>query len=163
MVYHYISKKEKSMNQLKLNFDAVISGEPRSYIVEVPYNEGIVATSEFCPTELLSGRIDLMAAIRGESLDKFMEHCKLQLIAMSKINEADTELDRHIGGLMAVVMDHISRKKTINYGDLLIYIDCFSLLLKAADFDSNEIREIYPHVAKTIINLYTDNIENCNL
>ncbi len=146
------------MEQLKLNFDTEISGVPRTYIVEVPYKNGIVATSEFCPTELLSGRVDLMAAIRGESLDKFMADCRMQLIAMSKIIEADTDLDRHIGGLMAVVMEHLSRNNKIDFGDLLIYVDCFSLLLKAADFDHEEIRLMYPRIAQTIMELYPDYI-----
>ncbi len=147
------------MEQLKLNFDTEISGEPRTYTVEVPYQNGIVATSEFCPTELLSGAVDLMAAIRGESLDKFMSDCKSQLIAISKITEADTDLDRHIGGLMAVVMDHLSRNKVISFGELLIFVDCFSLLLKAAGYDREEIREMYPRITGTIMDLYPDYID----
>lgn len=141
------------MEQLRINFDGVVQGKPRTYMVEVPYQNGMVATSEFCPTELMEGRVELMAAVRGESLDRFMEICRLQLSAISKITEAGTELDRHVGGLMAVVMDHISRKKGLSYGDLLIYIDCFSLLLKAAGFDREEIGQIYPRVAQTILDL----------
>ena len=142
------------MEKLRLNFDSEILGIPRSYVVEVPYQDGIVATSEFCPTEFISGGIELMAAVRGESLDKFMADCRMQLLAMSKMNEAETELDRHIGGLMAVVMEHLGRNKEILFGDLLLYIDCFSLLLKAAGFKNDEIREIYPRVTKTIVDLY---------
>lgn len=149
-----------SMEKLKLNFDIEVQGEPRTYIVEVPYQNGIVATSEFCPTELLSGTVDLMAAIRGESLDKFMADCRMQLLAMSKITEADTALDRHIGGLMAIVMEHLSRKKDISFGDLLIYIDCFSLLLKAAGFDRDEIYSMYPRITHTILELYPDYVSN---
>lgn len=148
------------MESLKLNFDATILGNPRTFIVEVPYQNGIVATSEFCPTELLSGTVDLMAAIRGESLDDFMADCRRQLLAMSKITVAENELDCHIGGLMAAVMDHLSRNKHIVFGDLLIYIDCFSLLLKAAGFDSNEIRNIYPRVTRTIVELYPDYVDS---
>lgn len=146
------------MENLKLNFDAVILGDPTTFTVEVPYHDGIVATSEFCPTELLSGSVDLMAAIRGESLDKFMSDCRKQLIAMSKIEEADTKLDLHIGGLMAAVMDQFSRKEKIAFGDLLIYVDIFSLLLKAAGFDSDEIHSMYPFITRTILNLYPDHI-----
>lgn len=149
-----------SMEKLKLNFDIEVQGEPRTYIVEVPYQNGIVATSEFCPTELLSGTVDLMAAIRGESLDKFMADCRMQLLAMSKITEADTALDRHIGGLMAVVMEHLSRKNNISFGDLLIYVDCFSLLLKAAGFVRDEIYSMYPRITHTILELYPDYISN---
>lgn len=143
-----------SMEKLKLNFDIEVQGKSRTYIVEVPYQNGIVATSEFCPTELLSGTVDLMAAIRGESLDKFMADCRMQLLAMSKITEADTVLDRHIGGLMAVVMDHLSRRKNIIFGDLLIYVDCFSLLLKAAGFNTEDIQSMYPRIIRTILELY---------
>lgn len=149
-----------SMEKLKLNFDTEILGKPHTYVVEVPYQDGVVATSEFCPTELLSGTVDLMAAIRGESLDKFMADCHMQLHAMSKIKEADTDLDRHIGGLMAVVMDHLSRNKLISFGDLLMYVDCFSLLLKAGGFDSAEIRNMYPRITHTILELYPDFISN---
>ena len=84
----------------------------------------------------------------------------MQLLAMSKIKEVDTDLDRHIGGLMAVVMEHLSRNNKIDFGDLLIYVDCFSLLLKAGGFDSTEIRNIYPRVTKTIVDLYPDYV-NC--
>lgn len=148
------------MESLKLNFETTILGIPRTFVVEVPYHGGIVATSEFCPTEFLKGSVDLMAAIRGESLDKFMDDCKRQLFAMSKITreDADTELEVHIGALMAVVMDHLSRYNTILFGDLLIYIDCFSLLLKADGVVNEEIRKIYPRVAKTIIELYPSRV-----
>lgn len=147
------------MESLKLNFDTTIDGKPEVFIVEVPYKNGIVATSEFCPTELLSGTVDLMAAIRGESLDDFMTDCRRQLLAMSKITEADTRLDLHIGGLMAVVMDHFSRHKRIVFGDLLIYVDCFSLLLKADGFECDDIRCIYPRVTKTIVELYPNYVD----
>ncbi len=148
------------MELIKLNFSADICGESRNFTVEVPYKDGIVATSEFCPTDLLSGSVNLMAAVRGESLDKFMADCRKQLMAMSQINEVETDLDRHIGGLMAAVMDHFSRNEKIDYGDLLIYVDCFSLLLKASGFDGEEIRTIYPRVAKSIIDLYPEYVNN---
>ena len=56
-------------------------------------------------------------------------------------------------------MDHLSRYDRIAFGDLLIYVDCFSLLLKAAGFGSEEIRAIYPRVTKTIANLYPDHVD----
>ncbi|MBD5294716.1 MAG: hypothetical protein HDS25_00130 [Bacteroides sp.] len=148
------------MEKLKLNFDTEILGEPRTYIVEVPYENGIVATSEFCPTDLISGSVDLMAAVRGESLDKFMVDCRMQLLAMSKISEVDTVLDLHIGALMAAVMEHLSRNKVISFGDLLIYVDCFSLLLNAAGFDRDEIYSMYPRIVHSILELYPDNVSN---
>ena len=148
------------MEKLKLNFDTEVKGETRTYTVEVPYQNGIVATSEYCPTEFLSGTVDIMAAVRGESLDKFIADSRMQLLAISQITDADTELDRHIGGLMAVIMEHLSRKKKLSFGDLLIFIDCFSLLLKAAGFERDEIHSMYPKIARTILDIYPDNISN---
>ena len=147
------------MEKLKLNFDAGSKEGSKTYSVEVPYKDGIVITSEYCPPELLTEKVDLLAALRGEPLDKFMEDCRKQVLAMSQINELESTLDIHIGGLMAVVMDHISRHKVIIYGELLIYVDCFSLLLKGAGFEDKEIREIYPRVTQTIIDLYPTQIK----
>ena len=146
------------MNRLKLQFDTDTGPGKKVYIVEVPYKDGIVITSEFCPTELLSGNVDLLAAFRGEPLDKFMEDCRKQVLAMSKIQDSGNQIDIHIGGLMAVVMDHLSRNKTITIGELLKYVDCFSLLLKGAGFDEKEIYKIYPRVIQTIKELYSNYI-----
>lgn len=151
------------MQQLRLSFDTEILGEHRIYTIEVPYQNGVVATSEFCPTTLLSGTVVLMAAIHGESLDKFMTDCKSQLAAMSKIGHTDNVLDLHIGGLMAVVMDHLSRNQMISLGKLLIYVDCFCLLLKAAGFDEKGIYDMYPKITKTICDLYPSCIEQVSL
>lgn len=148
------------MESLKLNFDTEILGEPRTFIVEVPYQDGVVATSKFCPTELMAGTVDLMAAVRGESLDKFMTDCRQQLMAMSKTREVDTLLDVHVAGLIAVVMDHLARCGRLIFGDLLIYMDCFSLLLEADGFQEDEIKNIYPRVTRTIVELYPDYIFN---
>ena len=146
------------MEKLKLKFDTDSADGLKEYIVEVPYKEGIVITSEYCPTELISESVDLLAAFRGEPLDKFMEDCRKQVIAMSQIQEAESKIDLHIGGLMAVVMNHLSINKTINYGDLLIYVDCFALLLRGAGFEEKEIHGIYPLVTQSIKDLYSEYI-----
>ena len=69
-------------------------------------------------------------------------------------------IDRHIAGLMAVVMDHFSRCGRIIFGDLLIYMDCFSLLLAADGFSEEEIPTIYPRITRTIVDLYPDYVFN---
>lgn len=151
------------MEKIKLTFDLDGMENPDNYKVEVPYKDGIVITSEYCPTELVSEKVDLLAAFRGEPLEKFMEDCRKQVFAMSQIHETDSDIDKHIGGLMAVVMDHINRNKGISLGDLLIYVDCFSLLLKGSGFEGEEIREIYPRVIQTIKDLYPEQIKIDNI
>lgn len=142
------------MRTLKLIFDIAIDGEPRTYVVEVPYHKGIIAIREFCPPELLAQTIDMTSVMHEVTLDKVVRNCHIQLLAMSKITKTDTELDRHIGGLMAAVMGQLSRDRQLAFGTLLTYMDCFCLLLKAASFDADEIRMMYPIIAKTILELY---------
>ena len=146
------------METLKLNFDSYHRNGKKTLVVEVPYQEGMVATSEFCPNELMSGPVKLMAAVRGESLDDFLNDCRRQLTAMSKLDASDNELDLHIGGLMAVVMELLSSEKSISLTEMLGYSDCFSVFWKGAGFHSSEIRAIYPSVVNTIIDLYPENI-----
>lgn len=147
------------MELLKLNFDINNPAMPRTLTVEIPYQDGNVATSEFCPTRLMEGSVDLMAAVRGVTLDRFVEECRRQALAMSRIEEAESALDRHIGALMAVVVDHLDRETDMQLADLLTYTDCFSLLLKADSFGSDEVRRIYPEIVETIMNLYPDRIK----
>ena len=51
------------MVTIKLSFDAHILGNKQIITFEVPYSDGIVATSRFCPAELLNGDIKLIAAL----------------------------------------------------------------------------------------------------
>lgn len=146
------------MEILKLNFDTEILGKEYTFTVEVPYHDGEVATSEFCPTELITGTTELLAAIRGESLERFIADTRCQLLALSMINDAETEFDRHIGALMAVVMERMSRDDKILFGDLLLYVDCFSLLLKSTGCNEEQIKIIYPHIVRSIANIYPDQI-----
>lgn len=59
-------------------------------------------------------------------------------------------------------MDHLTRCGRLIFGDLLIYMDCFSLLLEADGFSAAEIRDIYPRVTRTIVELYPEHIFNTN-
>lgn len=146
------------METLKLNFDTHICDTPHTLTVKVPYQEGMVATSSFCPKEFLTGSVDLMAAVRGETLDRFLSSCNLLLHAASKISDAENTLDRLIGGLMALVMTHFSQNGKMTTGDLLLYVDCFSHLLEAEGFEDPVIRLMYPRIVKTIVDLYPDNV-----
>ncbi|MDE5887402.1 MAG: hypothetical protein K2H46_07440 [Muribaculaceae bacterium] len=148
------------METLKLYFETAFDGKKENIIIEVPYDDGMVATSEFCPTHLLEGGVRLIAALRGDFLESFISNCRMQLAASSKIDKAESELDRHIGGLIAVVMDKMAANSPLPYSVLLNCIDCFSLILKARGVETEEIKKIYPHVLETIINLYPDYIED---
>lgn len=135
-------------------------GRGKTYSIEIPIENGGVRTDKFCPQELLTGGISIISAINGETEDEFLSDCQKQVMAMDLTAPATPAVDRHIAGLMAVVMDHFSRCGRIIFGDLLIYLDCFSLLLEADGFAEAEIRRMYPRVAKTIADLYPDHVFN---
>ncbi len=127
--------------------------------LEVAVENGIVLTSKYCPLEMLTGRVNLVAAVNGEPEDEFLRDCQNQIIGMEGA-DGETTIDVHIAGLMAVVMDHLARCGRLLLGDLLLYMDCFSLLLEADGLSSAEIREIYPRVTRTIADLYPAHIES---
>lgn len=135
-------------------------GREGLYTVEAPIENGGVRTDKFCPQELLTGGVSIISAINGETEDEFLSDCQKQIMAMDLADAESSVVDRHIAGLMAVVMDHFSRCGRIIFGDLLIYMDCFSLLLEADGFGEDEIRKIYPRVTKTIVDLYPDHVFN---
>lgn len=135
-------------------------GRDRLYRVEVPVENGGVRTDKFCPQDLLTGGVSIISALNGESEEEFISDCQKQVLAMDLADADALPVDRHIAGLMAVVMDHLSRCGRLIFGDLLIYMDCFSLLLEADGFPEEEIRKIYLRVTRTIVELYPDHVFN---
>ena len=141
------------METIKLNFDADVLGKGRSITVELPYSDGIVATSRFCPMELLSGDIELLAALNGEPLEDFVRDCKLQL---SFAKEATTQSSIHeafIAGLMASVMANRARTGRLTMKDYLLHTDAFSYLIHAAGVDEDRVRQMYPKVLESIVEM----------
>lgn len=141
-------------------FSGIIQGQSKDFIVKAPVENGGVYTNKYCPQDLLTGGISFVKAINGELISEFVADCQKQVIAMSGDDVNDSRLDVHISGLTAVVMDHLARCGRLIFGDLLIYIDCFSLLLEADGFSEEEIKRIYPQVTRTIVEQYPDYIFN---
>lgn len=141
-------------------FSGNIQGQTKDLIVKAPVENGGVYTNKYCPQDLLTGGISFVQAVNGEVIGEFINDCQKQVLAMGAAGKNESRLDTHIAGLMAVVMDHLARCGRLIFGDLLIYMDCFSLLLEADGFSETEIREIYPRVTRTIVELYPNYIFN---
>ena len=148
------------METRRFNFAGNINGTRKELIVQAPVENGGVYTNKYCPQDLITGGITFVTAVNGEVLGEFVADCQKQVMAMEAAGVQNSLLDVHIAGLMAVVMDHLARCGRLIFGDLLIYMDCFSLLLEADGFSDDEIREIYPRVTRTIVELYPDHIFN---
>lgn len=127
--------------------------------VTVPVENQSVITSQFCPRELITGGHPFILAINGESINEFVTHCQKQVVAISISKNNTKKIDRHIGGLMAIILEHISNCRRLIFGDLLIYVDCFAHLLKADGFTDVEIKDIYPEITKTIVDFYPDYVK----
>lgn len=148
------------METRKFNFAGNINGDRKELTVSAPVENGGVYTNKYCPQDLLTDGLSFVTAVNGESLSEFITDCQNQVRAMEAAGKQDTLLDVHIAGLMAVVMDHLARCGRLIFGDLLIYMDCFSLLLEADGFSKEEIKETYPRVTRTIVELYPDYVFN---
>lgn len=153
------------MNHKTLEFTAHICGIAKVLSFDVPVDNGAAITNRFCPQELLTGGAfannpGLITAINGESIDNFINDCNLQIFAMESSTFSDSKMDAHMGGLMAATMSHLKRYGRLIFGDLLIYVDCFSYILFADGFSEEEIKYTYPRITKTIVDFYPDFVRN---
>lgn len=141
-------------------FEASTNGVQKKLNVKVPVEKGAVITNKYCPQELLTGGLKFITAVNGEGMDEFIRDCQKQCDGMSAAGNNVSKLDAHVAGLMVSVNDHLSRCGRLIFGDLLIYMDCFALLLEADGFSDSEIRNSYPQIVRSIIELYSDYIYN---
>lgn len=144
----------------EFKFRGAFHGKMKEFIFSIPMENGSVITNKYCPAELINGGINLIKPINGESMGEFINDCQNQIDGMKSSDNGMALIDLHIAGLMTSVMDHISRCGRLIFGDLLIYMDCFSYLLEADGIEEDEIREIYPRVTRTIVELYPNYIFN---
>lgn len=148
------------MNTRKFSFETLICGASKVLEIEVPVEGDAIITNKYCPQLLLTGGISSVAAVNGEGKEEFVEDCRAQCDGMKAADRNATKIDAHIAGLMAAVNAHLARCGRLIFGDLLIYMDCFALLLEADGFSEAEIRNSYPRIARTIVDLYSDLIFN---
>lgn len=148
------------MTNKTFEFKANLLGIERELNISVPFENDGVLTSKFCPQELLTGGISFIPAINGESESEFIVDCRTQLEVMEKADSSNSLMEVHIAGLMDSVMRHLAQCGRLIFGDLLIYMDIFSLLLEADGFEEDEIRVAYPKILREIIELFPDFILN---
>lgn len=141
-------------------FETSINGVQKKLNVIAPIENGAVITNKYCPQEILTGGLPFITSINGEGLDEFILDCQKQCAGMRDAGKRVSKLDAHVAGLMTSVNDHISRCGRLIFGDLLIYMDCFALLLEADGFSDSEIRNSYPQIVRSIVELYPDYIYN---
>lgn len=141
-------------------FSGKIKGETKNLTVKVPVENGFALTNKYCPQELLTGGLNFITAQNGESIDEFIHDCKMQIAGIEGAGIKPSRLDVHIAGLMGVVMHHLSRCGRLIFGDLLIYMDCFSILLEADGFSEGEIKKLYPKVTRSVVESYPNLVFN---
>lgn len=131
----------------------------RTLSFALPCEDSGVVTSLYCPQPLLTGGLSFASAVNGESISEFDQDCRNQIRGIESAGDI-SKIDAHIAGLMAAVMNHISRCGRLIFGDLLIYVDVFSHLLAADGYPEKEVKSIYPRILRSIIDLYPQYIKN---
>lgn len=132
----------------------------KSIDITVETVDGNVITSKYCPARLLNGGLDLIPAINGEPENDFFYDCDTLFKAIAMVDRRKGIMERYISSLLALVIAHRHHFKRIVFGDLLVYVDCLSLLLEAEGCKEKEIYEMYPEVTRTIADLFSDDIVN---
>ena len=141
-------------------FETSINGVRKQLNVKAPMKDGAVITCKFCPQELLTGGLSFITFLNGEAMDEFIFDCQKQCAGMQVAGHNVAKFDAHVAGLMVTVNDHISRCGRLIFGDLLLYMDCFAFLLEADGFSDSEIRNAYPQIVRSIVELYPNYIFN---
>ncbi len=144
----------------KFSFKSQIAGNVKTISFYAPTQNGNVITNKYCPQELLTGGLPFVTAINGESIGEFISDCQIQVDAFSSSLNRGTIMETHIGGLMSAITAHLNRCGGLIFGDLLIYMDCFSYLLQADGICDKDIRYAYPRILRSIVELYADYIKN---
>lgn len=139
------------METIKLNFDAEFLGKGRTLTLELPYSDGVVATSRFCPMELLTGEVELLAALNGEPLEEFVRDCKLQLEFAKETKGSSLPQEAFIAGLTASVLEHISRSGKLSMKEYLLHVDALSYLVNAAGVPDEQVTVMYPKILKSVV------------
>ena len=143
----------------RFNFTIKNRGHNRVLSFTLPTQNGGVITNQYCPQMLLTGGLSFVTAVNGECIPEFEDDCRKQIVGMEAAGGNST-VDTHIAGLMAAVMDHINRCGRLIFGDLLIYMDVFSHLLVADGHSDAEVKNIYPRILRSVVELYPEYIKN---
>lgn len=141
-------------------FKAKIAGEVKELAFSAPVKDGFVITNKYCPAKLLTGGLPFATAINGESIEEFVSDCQAQVDVFSSIPDSSTKVGMHLEGLRSVVWAHINRCGRLIFGDLLIYMDCFSYLLGADGVRDEEVRSTYPRVLRSIVDECASYVKN---
>ena len=126
------------------------------YSFYAPCKNGYVITNYYCPRALLvNDTLPFAQAIipeYGESEAEFIQDCN-NIVKFANANPDQDVFYRLGQGLFQVIINHIHTFNRIYFKDLLIYMDCFSHLLKALDYADVEIRRVYPIITKRIVDV----------
>lgn len=138
------------------NFQMKVNGCTKTVPISVPYENGMVITSEFCPPQLLAtgaGPLPWLqtSPIHGESEQEFINDCQMQIQTINEIEGQYGTIDSHQKALSSVVVAHIRRCGRLLFQDLLIYIDIYYHLLKAAGYSTTETKGNYALITKASV------------
>lgn len=149
------------------NFAFSIKGYNCSF--SAPVEGAYVITNYYCPKELLlregslgEGSFSLLKAIVPQNLEaeyEFINDCK------NIVNKANTISNHDVSycltqSISYVAWQHINRCGRLMFQDLLLYVDCYSYLLKAAGYSDSEIRRSYPIIARQLVDIYSQYVKD---
>lgn len=94
----------------------------------------------------------IVIPLNEETEDELIQDC--QNIVNKSNTIADNDVFFCLGqGLITVVSAHINRCGRLLFQGLLLYMDCFAYLLKAAGYADSEIKRVYPIISKQVVDL----------
>lgn len=147
----------------------MIDNKGKIKIYKIPSEKGLYAVSlAFCnerlasdkfKSEVLSDYKDPPDEVDGYDAE-FLDLCVRYIIGLTICSTEDNLMERNIGALTLIVMDHIEMNGKIELPTLRKYMNCFSQMLRWAGIPDNEIKEAYLSVKKALISIFKEYIIN---
>lgn len=120
------------------------------FTISLKENEAGLMTGEFKPPEFLKyfGNKTL------DSEDEFLKVWLKYIIGLSICREEKDIMERNIGALTFITMDHVEENGSIDSDTLFKFVDCFSSALYHCGVSIQEIRQAYVPISKGLIECF---------
>lgn len=133
-----------------LVFEAKIRKEFISISINIPIGYGEYAiTNMYRPIDLFQSPFSFVPLEDGESLLEFQQDCANIIETVKRFSNVTAE--EYLSGLKNVVKSHIRRCGRLILGDLMIYIDCFSHIMRALGESVETVKHFYPIALAEIV------------
>lgn len=122
-------------------FSPNIIGCPKRISFTLPIDNGYAISSQYRPNLQNQNFQAFVGTHAGELDADFYNDCS-DILNMAE-QSSQTGMDAITDGILGIIKAHIQRCGRLIFGDLLIYVDCFVHIIRAAGVKEDVLKEFY--------------------